>query len=129
MEFDPVNLKPTYKLNIGIPGTSNALEISKNLGLDGNIISKAYKNLSGEKIKFEEVLKSAEKARKEAEANLEETLKIKNEYKEKLAEVEKETERIKNIGETALQKVRADAKRLYGNAVTESEELINTLKS
>lgn len=128
MEFDPVNLKPTYKLNIGIPGTSNALEISKNLGLDGNIISKAYKNLSGEKIKFEEVLKSAEKARKEAEANLEETLKIKNEYKEKLAEVEKETERIKNIGETALQKARADAKRLYGNAVTESEELINTLK-
>jgi DNA mismatch repair protein MutS2 len=128
MEFDPVNLKPTYKLNIGIPGTSNALEISKNLGLDGNIISKAYKNLSGEKIKFEEVLKSAEKARKEAEANLEETLKIKNEYKEKLAEVEKEAERIKNIGETALQKARADAKRLYGNAVTESEELINTLK-
>ena len=121
MEFDPVNLKPTYKIKIGMPGSSNALEISKKMGLSEHIISRAYNNLSKEKIQFEQVLKSAERVRDEAEKNLAETKLLKNEYDIKVKDIEQESLRIKNIRENALSKAKTEARRIYNNAAYESE--------
>lgn len=128
MEFDPVKLNPTYKLIIGIPGSSNALEISKKLGLNEEIISSAYKNLTNEKIMFEKVLKSAEKARAEAEINLDKTEKAKKEYYDKLEEIKFKEKKLKQTEETATENAKAKAKRIYTDAVTKSEELLKELK-
>ena len=45
VEFDPVTCKPTYRLVMGVPGRSNALEVAENLGLAGEILdrSREYK--------------------------------------------------------------------------------------
>ena len=53
MEFDSQTFAPLYKINIGMPGSSNAIEISKRLGLGDEIAEKAYSFLSGNKISFE----------------------------------------------------------------------------
>ncbi len=42
MEFDSENLRPTFKFNIGIPGSSFALEIAQKLGLGKDIIERAW---------------------------------------------------------------------------------------
>ena len=58
-EFDVENLKPTYKLLIGIPGKSNAFAISKKLGLNQEILNNAYSLLKDDNIHIEDILKSA----------------------------------------------------------------------
>ena len=61
VEFDLNSLRPTYKLLIGIPGSSNAFSISTKLGLSAEIIDKANEFLSKEHLQFEYVLAEMEK--------------------------------------------------------------------
>ena len=61
VEFDMNSLRPTYRLLIGIPGSSNAFSISTKLGLSDDIISKANEFLSKEHLQFEYVLSELEK--------------------------------------------------------------------
>ena len=76
-EFDIENLKPTYHLLVGIPGKSNAFEISKRLGLSSFIIERANSFIKQDHSSIEELLKSIyddkiaiEKQKEEIEKNL-----------------------------------------------------------
>ena len=91
VEFDLDTLSPTYKLLIGVPGKSNAFEISKKLGLSDYIITRAKEFIDTDNIELEDILQSAEKNRIKAEEErikaekLRESIeKLKIEYDEKL---------------------------------------------
>ncbi len=72
--FDSKTLTPTYQLQWGIPGRSNALEISSRLGLNPQVIENAQK-LIGSNQDVEEVIQGLEQQRnrqqKAAEASAE----------------------------------------------------------
>lgn len=72
VEFDVESLRPTYKLLIGVPGRSNAFEISKRLGLSDRIIGYAKSLINAESNEVENMIASLEKSRHEAERKYEE---------------------------------------------------------
>lgn len=93
VEFDIKALRPTYKLLVGIPGKSNAFEISKSLGLSPQIIDKAKSMLSSEQINIEELLKNIYDDKSKIEKEKEEIeLKL-----QKISELEKSLEQDNEI--------------------------------
>ena len=72
VEFDINTLSPTYRLLLGIPGKSNAFEISEKLGLDKNIIDNAKSRMSNQDINIEELLKNIYDDKSEIEKEKEE---------------------------------------------------------
>jgi DNA mismatch repair protein MutS2 len=67
MAFSLKTLSPTYELIMGVPGVSNAFEISKKLGLDESIITRAREHMSEEAVKFEELIGEAQRRQELAE--------------------------------------------------------------
>lgn len=68
MEFDSQTLSPTYRLLIGIPGRSNALEISKRLQLPQEILDLARQGISQEDHSLNEMVANLERERRQAES-------------------------------------------------------------
>ncbi|MCK4448445.1 MAG: endonuclease MutS2, partial [Candidatus Marinimicrobia bacterium] len=67
MEFSTDTLSPTYRLRLGYPGSSYALEISKRLGLSDKVIDRARKIMGGDTVKLENLLLEAEKLKTKLE--------------------------------------------------------------
>ncbi len=128
MEFDAVSLKPLYKLNIGIPGSSNAIEIAKTLGLETSIISEALLLLSDKQVSFENVLKKAEQARREADSLALELEKIKAEKQVELDNILQEREKITREREKIYSTAKQETKRIVADKLSEAEEIIDELK-
>lgn len=105
VEFNTDTLKPTYKLQIGIPGLSNAIAISANLGLDNSIIEKSKNMVLSEKDssiivveKLQQTQQELNNSLKKAEELKQEAQAIKEDYEKKLAEVKNDKKKaIKDI--------------------------------
>ena len=129
MEFDANTLKPMYKLNVGIPGSSNAIDIAKTLGLDESIIVDALSNLSQDKVSFELVLKKAELSRRESERLSTELELVKTEKENELQKIKQEKELIIKEREKIYQNAKHETKRIVADKLSEAEEIIDELKN
>ena len=128
VEFDVETLRPTYRLSIGVPGKSNAFEISRRLGLPENLIDDAKKLLSSDSVRFEDVIANAEYHRQVAEREREiarqasaETVKLRD-------EAEKLRKQMEDQLENTIKKAKADARRIMEQTRRESESIIADLK-
>lgn len=128
MEFDINTLSPTYRLFIGIPGKSNAFEISGKLGLKPDIIDKAKSFLNDNDVKFEDVLASADSSRKAAERERELAEQARAELYALRAEVDATRKRMDDEREKLRKKAKEDARRIVAQAKEEVESIVRDLR-
>jgi len=128
VEFDVETLRPTYRLSIGVPGKSNAFEISRRLGLPDFLIRGAAERLTKDQIRFEDVIANAEyhrqiaeKERKLAEQAHIETQKLRD-------EAEKLQKEIASRRDAELKKAKEEARKVLSKAQREAEQVISELK-
>ncbi|MBQ8375155.1 MAG: endonuclease MutS2 [Clostridia bacterium] len=124
MEFDSNTLQPLYLMKIGLPGSSNALAISRRLGLKESILTEAIASLSEDAQKFEHIVRSAEESRIAAERAFTEANRLKAEWQEKLAETEKERERLQREREKLFTAAKAESRRIINERSAQAEELL-----
>jgi DNA mismatch repair protein MutS2 len=67
MEFDQANLRPTYRLLVGVPGTSSGIEIARRLGLPARVVDHANASLSPESREARDLIAYLHRSRDEME--------------------------------------------------------------
>jgi DNA mismatch repair protein MutS2 len=98
VEFDAETLRPTYRLEIGQFGMSNALKIASRLKLPRQLLRRAHRYLrrrqrrAPEMKKLQELRQEAEKAREEALSAQHDAERQREEYRQKVLAVEREAE-------------------------------------
>lgn len=128
MEFDIKTLAPTYKLVMGVPGSSNAIAIASKLGLRKDVIEFAKSNVSDEKLAFERVIQNADEIRKDYERKLAELSQERIALAAEKARAEKLNSGLQHERDKLLASSREEARKIVAKAKEESAELISQIK-
>lgn len=129
MEFDMSTLRPLYKISLGMPGSSNAIAISRRLGLSEEILRDAVANLSEGAQRFENIVRTAEQSRVEAEEEKKRAEQLRAEWGQKLAEVNAEREKLKREREKLYVTAKVESRRIVNERTEEAEALLKEIEA
>ena len=128
MEFDIATLRPTYKITLGLPGRSNAFEIALRLGVDPSVVGQAREYLSGETVRFDEVISTAQLHSQQAKKEHEEAQRIRLELQRLKEEQERSFEEARQKEKSIIEKSKQEARNILERAKSVSEETIKELR-
>ena len=129
VEFDVESLRPTYRLLMGVPGCSNAFNISRRLGLPEEIVKNAGDFLNVEHVHMENVIQELDSERRRYESSSNEIEQLRRESEQLrnvLAYQKAEFEKKKN---EMLRKAREEAYDLYRRSRRETEAVLKELRA
>lgn len=129
VEFNLETLSPTYKLLIGVPGKSNAFEISKKLGLKQEIITYAKSMLNSDDVSIEELLKNIYDNKAKIEAEKQETEKYLEEIKSLKASLIQDNSNLEKQKIDLINNAKIEARKILLNAKDEANEIIKNLNN
>ena len=128
VEFDIETLSPTYRLLIGVPGKSNAFEISKRLGLVEGVIKRAKEYMSEENLQFENLIRELQEKSIIAKQEAREAKKLKDEAEELKKKFEDKLEKLEKTREKAYMDARREAKDIISNAKDEADDILKAMR-
>ncbi|APM40425.1 endonuclease MutS2 [Clostridium kluyveri] len=128
VEFDVDTLKPTYKLMIGIPGKSNAFEISKRLGLPEFIIKDARENIASEALKFEDLIQSLQEKRIKAESYFREAEILKRESAKIKEKYEQKAIRLQEVRDKSITEAHRKAREIITESKEEADRILKDIR-
>ena len=128
MEFDMDALAPTYKIKVGLPGKSNAFEISRKLGLDSRIIDRAISLMKESDIEFEGAVSRVEEDQKEVDLALKEARIKAAEAEKKLKEAEEKLAKAKESKHKIIEAAKEEARDIISDANRTVKEVSKELR-
>ena len=129
VEFNIDTLKPTYKLLIGIPGHSNAFEISRRLGLSDRLIESAKGMVGSDQLAVEDLINSLEENQRQSQHARLEADRMRREIEKMKADMEAEKEQSRIKMRESVQKAQSEGAALINQARREAEEILGQLRS
>lgn len=126
-DFDVANLKPTYKLLIGIPGKSNAFAISKKLGLKDEILKNAENNIDSSTVRVEDLLKSIYDNKLQIENEKSEIDKNLKQIQDLRKSIENEKNKLDFDQSKLVEEAKIKARNIILSAKEEANEIIKEL--
>lgn len=128
VEFDVETLEPTYRLLIGVPGKSNALEIARRLGLSQSIIQDANEHIGVESHDVENMISSLQEARKQAEKDYDEAHDVLLTANELHKDIQKAWHDFTNKRERLYAKAEEKAEKALNKARKEAEDIVADIR-
>jgi len=128
VEFNVETLSPTYKLLLGVPGRSNAFEISKRLGLSDSVIQRAKSHIGTDSKEVENMIASLEDSRRQGERELEEAHELLREAEKMHKDMQKQMMEYYEKKDTLYEKAQQKATEVVEKAKAEAEQVIKDLR-
>ncbi|OIK10028.1 endonuclease MutS2 [Bacillus sp. MUM 116] len=128
VEFDVETLSPTYKLLLGVPGRSNAFEISKRLGLNERVIEAARSYVSEDTNQIDKMIASLEESKRQAEKEHEEAHDYLKQAEKLHKDLQKQMIEFYENKDALLEKAAEKANDIVDDAKGEAEKIIRDLR-
>lgn len=128
MEFDLETLQPTYRLRMGVPGASHAIEIAQRLGLPEPVVQAAYHSLGTQQIDIMQMLRKMEAAQRAAEQAEAEWRARSEEVKQLQQRLQKELTAAEQARRTARQQAQQEMEALLKQIREEADALFQQLR-
>ncbi len=128
VEFDIETLSPTYRLLIGVPGRSNAFEISSRLGLPESIIDRAKGFTGTDRHEVESMIASLEETRRQSEDDAERSHALLLESETLRQELQDKVQAYEERKEALDKKAKEKARKIVDEAKREAEAIIAELR-
>ena len=128
VEFDVETLSPTYRLLIGVPGRSNAFEISKRLGLNESVIRKARSFVGTDTHQVENMIAGLEESKRQAEKELEEAHDLLKNAEKLQKDLQQQMIEYYDQKDSLYEKAANEANAIIEKAKKESEAVIHDLR-
>ena len=116
VEFDNATLRPTYRLRLGIPGSSNALDIADRLGLGESIVNDARTRMSKGALDLEQAIVDAQTELAAAERERATSAEARRAAERSRQELDEQVDEIERNRDKLLRDARREARGLLRDA-------------